>query len=101
MWKGSVHKYFIPDSELPMVSEDHFLFKEERARIEEDRLKRLSQAKHMLELGCTNEEVTFDIEKKAADRTLESRKEELRERMLGRAEDILEELEEEGESHGI
>ncbi|TFJ84751.1 hypothetical protein NSK_003783 [Nannochloropsis salina CCMP1776] len=95
MWRGSVHKYFIPDSELPMVSEDHFLFKEETARIEEDRLKRLSQAKHMLELGCTNEEATFDIEKKAADRTLESRKEELRERMLRRAEDIFEELEEE------
>jgi len=58
-------------SSLHMPAEDHFLFKEERARIEEDRLKRLSQAKHMLELGCTNEEVTFDIEKKAADRTLE------------------------------
>jgi hypothetical protein len=54
-----------------MPAEDHFLFKEETARIEEDRLKRLSQAKHMLELGCTNEEATFDIEKKAADRTLE------------------------------
>lgn len=53
--------------------EDHPVFKEELARIEEDRVKKLGQAKHMLELGCSNEEATFDIEQRAANNTLEVR----------------------------
>ena len=52
-------------------TEDHPVFKEELARIEEDRVKKLGQAKHMLELGCSNEEATFDIEQRAANYTLE------------------------------
>ena len=41
------------------------------ARIEEDRAKKLGQAKHMLDLGCSNEEATFDIEQRTANNTLE------------------------------
>jgi hypothetical protein len=96
------------------------------ARIKEDRAKKLAQAKHMLELGCLNEEATFDIEQRAANSTLEVcrptphkfgilalgtwtninlpapiritqfRKAELRYRMMGRVDDTLEDLEEGG-----
>ena len=96
------------------------------ARIEEDRAKKLAQAKHMLELGFLNEEATFDVEQRAANNTLEVcrplphklgmfalgtwananlpapiritqfRKEELRYRMIGRIDDTLEDLEEGG-----
>lgn len=52
-------------------TEDHPVFKEELARIEEDMVKKLGQAKHMLDLGCSNEEATFDIEQRAANNTLE------------------------------
>lgn len=56
-----------------MHTEDHPAFKEEMARIEEERSKKVTQAKHMLDLIKANEEATFDIEKHAADRTLEVR----------------------------
>lgn len=66
------HVYSLPISNHSNTnSEDHPVFKEELARIEEDRVKKLGQAKHMLDLGCSNEEATLDIEKRAADNTLE------------------------------
>lgn len=80
----------------PPYAEDHPEFKAELARIEDERVKKLAHAKHMLELGRENEEATYGIEKQAADSTLEFRKGELRERMIWRADDTIEELEEEG-----
>jgi len=64
------HKHIYSNSN----AEDHPVFKEELARIEEDRAKKLGQAKHMLDLGCSNEEATFDIEQRTANNTLEVRK---------------------------
>lgn len=52
-------------------TETHPAFKAEAARVEEERSKRVGKARHMLELVRANEEATLDMERKAADTTLE------------------------------
>jgi hypothetical protein len=62
----------IPFRSIPST-ETHPAFKAEAARAEEDRGKKVEKAHHMLELVRANEEAAFDMERKAADRTLEVR----------------------------
>ncbi len=52
-------------------TETHPAFKEEAGRAEEERGKKVDKARHMLELVRGNEEAALDMERKAADRTLE------------------------------
>ena len=61
--------------------EDHPLYREACARIEEERQKKLTKAKHMLQLKRENEQLFFEAEREAADKTLEVREGHLSPRM--------------------
>lgn len=60
-------------TQLHIHTETHPAFKAEAGRAEEERGKKVEKARHMLELVRSNEEAALDVERKAANRTLEVR----------------------------